>query len=142
MRRTGAFLAALLLPLTALSEAPSVEAVHRLEKTTVFVFGGVGYAGAKSEGESDFRIVFSQPLVVALPQFEELYAAGNPQGRSYALVALRKLAPERFAQIAKSLQGSLEGVRTMSGCIVNDQTVSKVADEIAEGRYDPWVKQH
>src|SRR5437016_13946888 len=73
-------------------------ALNRLSTVEQFAFGGVGYAGVTSKGETDFKFVLAQPKPTALKAFERLYAIGNPQGKSYALSGLKRLAPERFAQ--------------------------------------------
>ena len=74
-------------------------AVRRLAKVETFAFGGTGYAGVTSKGEIDFRLLVSQPPQVALAAFEKLYAAGNPQGKSYALSGFKKLDPRRFKEL-------------------------------------------
>jgi hypothetical protein len=57
-------------------------AVNRLSTVERFAFGGVGYAGVTSKGETDFKLVLAQPKPTALNAFERLYAIGNQQGKS------------------------------------------------------------
>ena len=68
-------------------------AVNHLSTVERFAFGGVGYAGVTSKGESDFKFLLAQPKPASLNAFERLYAIGNAQGKSYALSGLKKLSP-------------------------------------------------
>lgn len=110
-------------------------AVNRLSTVERFAFGGVGYAGVTSKGEIDFKFVLAQPKPTALNAFERLYAVGNPQGKSYALSGLKRLAPERFAQLAATLSKSTEEVEVMRGCIVSHEPLPKVAKQIGQGEF-------
>jgi hypothetical protein len=96
-------------------------AVNRLSTAERFAFGGVGYAGVTSKGETDFKFVLAQPKPTARNAFERLYAIGNPQGKSYALPGLKKLAPERFAELVPTFAKSTEEVEVMRGCIVSHE---------------------
>jgi hypothetical protein len=138
-------LAALLIILSAsvaLSQAgvSGSEIFRRLSHVRVFAFGGVGYAGVTSEGEKDFRVIYSEPPANSLPDFERLYVQGTPEARSYALAAIRKLDPEHFRDLAQSLRSSQERVVTMKGCIMEDRTMAEVVKEIDSGGYDLWLK--
>jgi len=110
-------------------------AVNRLSTVDRFAFGGVGYAGVTSKGETDFKIVLGQPKLTALNAFERLYAIGNPQGKAYALSGLKKLAPERFAELAATLAKSTEEVEVMRGCIVSHEPLPEVAKHIGQGKF-------
>ena len=110
-------------------------AVNRLSTVERFAFGGVGFAGVTSKGEKDFKFVLTQPKTTALNAFERLYAIGNPQGKSYALSGLKKLAPERFAELVATLAKSAEEVDVMRGCIVSHEPLPDVAKQIANGKF-------
>jgi len=110
-------------------------AVNRLSTIERFAFGGVGYAGVTSEGEADFKFVLALPKSTALNAFERLYAVGNPQGKSYALSGLKKLAPERFAERDATLAKSTDEVEVMRGCIVSHELLPKVAKQIGQGKF-------
>jgi hypothetical protein len=110
-------------------------AVNRLSTVGQFAFGGVGCAGVTSKGETDFKFVLTQPKATALNAFERLYAIGNPQGKSYALSGLKKLAPERFAELAATLAKSTEEVEVMRGCIVSHEPLPEVAKQIGQRKF-------
>jgi len=110
-------------------------AVNRLSTVGRFAFGRVGFAGVTSKGETDFKLVLNQPKPTALTAFERLYAIGNPQGKSYALSGLKKLAPERFAELVATLAKSTEEVAVMRGCIVSHERLPKVAEQIGQGNF-------
>ena len=110
-------------------------AVNRLSTVGQFAFGGVGFAGVTSRGETDFKLVLAQPKPAALMAFERLYAIGNPQGKSYALSGLKELAPRRFAQLVATLDKSTEEVKVMRGCIVTHERIPDVAKQVAKGNY-------
>jgi hypothetical protein len=110
-------------------------AVNRLSTVERFAFGGVGYAGVTSKGETDFKLVLAQPKPTALNAFERLYAIGNQQGKSYALSGLKKLAPERFAELVATLAKSTEEVEVMSGCIVSHEPLPEIAKQIGQGKF-------
>jgi hypothetical protein len=110
-------------------------AVNRLATVREFAFGGVGYAGIISKGEIDFKLVLNQPKPTALTAFERLYAIGNPQGKSYAFSGLKKLAPERFAELTGTLAKSTEVVYVMRGCIISHESLPAVAKQIARGKF-------
>lgn len=130
-----------LLSSVALAQDTLAAAVKSLSKTSVFAFGGVGFAGVTSQGEKDFRTVVHQPPNVALATFEEIYAAGNPEAKGYALAGIRKLDEKRFTELLHSLDGSKEPVITMRGCIMEKQTMGDVAKEIESGSFDFWINR-
>jgi hypothetical protein len=109
--------------------------VNRLSTVERFAFGGVGYAGETSKGETDSKFVLAQPKPTALNAFERLYAIGNPQGKSYALSGLKKLAPERFAELVATLAKSTEEVEVMRGCIVSHEPLPEVAKQIGQRKF-------
>jgi hypothetical protein len=108
-------------------------AVNRLSTVDSFAFGGVGIAGVTSKGEIDFKLVLAQPQSIALGAFEKLYATGNPQGKAYALSGLRKLAPQRFKELATALRKSPNEVQVMRGCIISHEALFDVAQQIDQG---------
>jgi hypothetical protein len=110
-------------------------AVNRLSTVERFAFGGVGYAGVTSKGETDFKFVLALPKPTALNAFERLYAIANPQGKSYALSGLKKLEPERFTELVATLAKSTEEVEVMRGCIVSHEPLPEVAKQIGQGKF-------
>ena len=110
-------------------------AVNRLSIVDIFAFGGVGFAGVTSKGEIDFKFVLAQPQSTALSAFEKLYATGNPQGKSYALAGIKKLAPQRFKELAATLEKSTDEVVVMRGCIRSHEALRDVAKQIDQGKF-------
>ncbi len=111
-----------------------------ISNTGVFAFGGVGFIGKTSQGEIDFRVIESQPPTVALEEFEKIYAAGDAEAKSYALVGIRQFDRKRFNELLQSLQGSEQRVMTMQGCILQKQKLVDVAKTIDAGGYDTYLK--
>jgi hypothetical protein len=125
-----------------LATSTSVRADERLEATLKrlaavkrFAFGGVGVAGVISEGETDFKLVLSEPSSVALAAFEKLYGDGNPQAKCYALRGMRKLSAARFRELLSVAAASTEQVEVMRGCIILRERFGKVAKEIDNGGF-------
>jgi hypothetical protein len=119
----------------ALADDTVDAAVKRLSTVEHFAFGGVGFAGVISKGETDFKFVLAQPKPTALNAFERLYAIGNPQGKSYALSGLKKLAPERFAELHARLAKSTDEVEVMRGCIISHERLPEIARQIGQGQF-------
>ncbi len=136
MKNAITFLLILMLSTALPAQDSATAAAHRLANTKFFAFGGIGRAGKTSDGEKDFRIVFAQARNVVLRQFEDLFASGSPEAKSYALVAIHALSPDRFEEQRKSLRDSSIKVTTMSGCIVEEKTLISVAKDIEIGYYD------
>ena len=117
-----------------LQPAQAVDAdFERLSKIGVFAFGGVGFSGATSPGEKDYKAILSRPS--ALADFERLYSSGNMMAKCYALVGIRRLSPQRFRELAGSLHTSKEQVVTMHGCIMSQEPLSVIIKQIESGRY-------
>jgi len=110
-------------------------ALKRLSTVEKFAFGGVGFAGVTSKGEIDFKLILSQPQAAALSAFEELYATGNPQGKSYALSGMKKLNPQRSKELLAALETSTDEVEVMRGCIVSHERLRDVAKQIERGKF-------
>jgi hypothetical protein len=100
-----------------------------------FAFGGVSAAGVTSKGEKDFKFVLAQPKPTALDAFERLYAIGNPQGKSYALSGLKKLAPQRFAGLLPTLEKSTDEVEVVRGCVISHEPLPEVVRQIDQGKF-------
>jgi hypothetical protein len=114
--------------------SPTVDvALERLAKVEVFAFGGVGFAGATSVGETNYKIIVVRPSAFA--DFEKLYTVGNLQAKCYALVGIRKLNPQRFKELAQPLSGSKQTVNTEHGCIRGTEPIRAVIREIGSGIY-------
>ena len=109
------------------------EVLDRLSKVERFAFGPTGYAAETSVGEKDFRTVLGRRS--ALKDFEKLFAEGNIQAKSYALVGIHKLDPARFRDLARPVRESKESVRIMQGCIISDEPFADILRQIESGQY-------
>jgi hypothetical protein len=107
--------------------------LDRLSKTDVFAFGGIGFAGSVSEGETAFRTLLAGSS--AGRDFEAAFVRGTPQAKAYALVGLREVNPNRFADLAGSLQTSRIEVQTMQGCLMYKLPMWKLVQRIKAGEY-------
>ena len=117
--------------------AGEMPASEKLSKTPVFAFGGIGFAGTKSEGEIAFTQIFH--AASAEDDFIRMLKTGNPQAKCYALVGLRLKNRGLFAEQVRSFLSSKEQVQTASGCIWMKVTLSSVAAGIQRGNYDERV---
>jgi hypothetical protein len=122
------------------SQDPFSVALKQLSTVKIFAFGGIGYAGTTSQGEADFKVIMSQPPAIALKTFELLYATGNTQAKGYALAGILKLDRRRFNELHAALHSSGEKLATEKGCLISEQLVREVADDLESGKYDLWLR--
>jgi hypothetical protein len=115
-------------------------AAETLTGAGLFAFGGIGFAGATSDGEKAFRAVMTLPHDAALETMESVFAKGGPVAKSYALAGIHVLAPKRFDELYRTLEHSQEKVQRMEGCIGFTETMQEVARKIRSGAYDGDVK--
>jgi len=108
-------------------------ASSRLSRVSIFAIGGVGFAGATSAGEKDFRVLMIDPQ--AEQAFEDLYVHGNNQAKAYALLGLHTLRPQRFHEIYDKLSTTGEEVSVMQGCIASKRKLKTIAQEIDGGSF-------
>ncbi len=106
---------------------------ERLTKVGIFAFGGVGFAGATSQGERDYQSILSRPSAMA--DFESLFSSGNITAKCYALVAMRRLSPRRFRELAQPLRNSKADVATMHGCVMSREPLRLIINQIESGSY-------
>jgi hypothetical protein len=125
--------ALLLAAAAAQSGGSSDSTFERLAKVDRFAFGGIGYAGVISQGEKDYKVIFSRASAMA--DFERLLLVGNSQAKGYALVGIRALGPSRFKELSHSMRDSKEGLLTEKGCIVSHEPLGVVLNRIEAGEY-------
>jgi hypothetical protein len=130
--RMWVILALLFFPTVQAAQTVDV-AFERLTKVGLFAFGGVGFAGATSPRERDYQSILSRPSAMA--DFERLYSSGNITAKCYALVAMRRLSPRRFRELAQPLRNSKEEVATMHGCIMSREPLRLIINQIESGSY-------
>jgi hypothetical protein len=131
--RLWIILAVLLLAAIAQAGEPADSTIERLAKVDRFAFGGIGFAGITSQGEKDYKLVFSRSSAMA--DFERMLSIGNPQARSYALVGIRALNPSRYKELLRSFRDSKEEVVTQKGCIELHESLAEVLKHIEAGEY-------
>lgn len=113
------------------------EAYQQLVSVRFFAFGGVGFAGTTSDAEKAFHAPAASTN--ALELFTAVLAHGNTEARLYALCGIRRLAPEKFEVLSRSVADGDLKVATMAGCEVMEELASSVAARIAAGRYDIYT---
>jgi hypothetical protein len=114
-------------------------ACEQLLNIKCFAFGGVGYAGTTSPGETAFRTVLESTN--ALEFFETTLSNGTDEAKLYALCGIRSLNKKSFNASAKALNEADPKVRTMSGCLATEEKASVVIKRIADGIYDNYGKR-
>jgi len=130
--RFSAF-AVLLLAVATYAGDSRDAAFERLARAGVFAFGRVSYAGFISQGQKDYEAILTSSS--ALATFEKLYAVGNPQAKSYALVGIRSLSPSRFRELSQTASTSKEEVVTQEGCIVYHEAFGVIVRRMENGKY-------
>ena len=109
--------------------------MKRLAGVGRFAFGGVGFAGVISEGETDLKFILSQPSPAALASLARLYADGNPQAKAYALAGVKKLSRRRYRELLAEARASMDQVVVMRGCVITREPLRQVAKEIDAGGF-------
>jgi hypothetical protein len=117
----------------AVGQESADAALDRFAKIGIFAFGGVGYAGVRSKGETYYRVVYSHPS--ALAEFGKLLVVGTPAAKLYALTAIRRLDPKHFGQVARPFRDSDEDVAMEVGCIIHHEKFGVILKGIEAGRY-------
>lgn len=130
-------LAALCTPVIAQSARPTVPLT--LETASMFTLGPVGWVGRVSHEEDQFRAILALEPVQAKQKLEKLYSSGNPQAMSYALAGMRKLDRKRYSELLVSARTSELIVKTMRGCMISEEKLRTVADDLDSGIYDVWL---
>ena len=132
---------ALLFPLimcASVAIAGGTDPLKELASIHDFAFGGIGAAGITSKGEIAFREILKRPS--AEKDFLDLLASGNAPARCYALVALRKLNPQAYADRVRRFEQDQSKVSVIRGCIVTVESLSSLVINIGEGRYDSHLE--
>ena len=136
-RTTMKILAAIPMGIALLAVALSAPAeedvkaapITQLSKIELYAFGGIGFAGTISQGETLYQAILKRPTATA--DFVKIAEKGTPEAKMYALHALARLSPDQYRELKKSAKRD-QKVTTMQGCLVSDQTVGDVLDGIEE----------
>ncbi len=132
-------LLALLLLLACTRASHAADPVKTLTKIDYFALGGVGASAHITEAELAFRAILKTQT--ARRDFLTILKTGTPEGKCYALVALRGLDPNLYATEIKIRKTENDKVNTARGCMVGDEPMTTVARSIDAGYYDAFVKK-
>lgn len=144
-----AFSVMLLVPLFTVTYAQTVQSwsssaptapISSLSEARIFALSPVGFAGKTSQEEIRFKAIFRLDRDKAKEELERLYLSGNPQAMSYALVGMRKLDRNRYAELLTAARASQVTVTTMWGCRVENEKLATVANDLDAGQYDSWLR--
>jgi hypothetical protein len=109
--------------------------VQTLLKTAYFGFGRIGMTPNITEGEAALKRIMKKEEAIKFlfPVFDH----GTPEGKCYALIGFRLLAPTYFESSCKRIaRWNDSTIKTVAGCIVGDAKLAEVVQAIREGRYD------
>ncbi len=118
------------------SASEPVDQLHRIES---FAIGGIGVAGATSEGERALRNLLAEPDATA--KLEGLLTKATPAGQLYALLGLRVHDRAAYERAAKDFHPPDGEVETIGGCIISRLPFKQVLDRIKAGQYDETLTQ-
>jgi len=128
--------ALLLLCSTAISADNNFDsALQQVSQADFFSFGPVGYPGHITVAERSYWFLVRLSPAVALPTFERIYAGGTPEGKAYALCAMRRLDPERFKELLEEVHSSKLSVEVARGCTSSQEPLPQLAKEIERGEF-------
>lgn len=104
-----------------------------LLRANYFSVWGVGYAATATANENMFRAFMEQK-----PSLEDarlLIQEGTPAGKIYGLLAIKKLSPEQFSNLAPKFLKQRNRVNVMRGCDPSPTTEStgKLVRRISDG---------
>jgi hypothetical protein len=110
-------------PVTGLSAT-----AQSLALVDMFAIGGVGFAGAESNGKRLTLELAREPN--AIEMFEKLAAHPNRVARLYAYWALKTLDASRAATFQQALLKDTTQVQAAHGCMIDEQPAHELASEI------------
>jgi hypothetical protein len=130
-------IAAIILLATFALFGQSEQSPEPLAKVKMFAFGGVGFAGATTQGQKDYREVMSRPNRLEI--LEQVFETGTPEAKGYALVGISNLDRARFTVLAAPLRSSKQTVQTARGCILFKTTLAAIIRGIDAGAYAHYL---
>ena len=131
--RIAAYAALAALCLMSRTRPVEAAAVQQMADIKVFAFGGVGFAGATSSGEAEYRRILTSDRPES--DFTELFRRGNLEEKCYALVGMQKVNPQKFRELSAPLRTEHAKVTTMGGCVMSSEPVSQIIRSIEAGFY-------
>lgn len=117
--------------------SPAADPGHpadQLRRIESFALGGIGIAGAMSEGERALRQLLQGPNPIA--QLQGLLTNATPAGELYALLGLRAHDRAAYDQALKDFKAPEVEVQTIGGCIIWRAPFKQLLDRIKAGEYD------
>ena len=104
-----------------------------LDRAEGFYSAAVGYAGFAPNEVLAWRVISQSPRGQAT--FQELFRTASVPGKLYALAGLWLGDRDEFQRAAKALVAQGGTVRTMRGCIVAEESVARLVEEIEKGSW-------
>lgn len=113
------------------------EAADKLKMATKVNFGGGGYFGMISEAEDNlFKILSSHRGEDLL---SEVFEAGSPEAKTYALCGLHYIAPRRFERYADQFAAEKVKIQTLSGCIGGEHDSATIVAAIRTNIFEHYL---
>lgn len=126
----------ILLALATLLILPA-EAEPRLLEVSELHTLAVGYAGEESDIHKSFRTVLELGDE-AKPIFRRALKTGTPAAKLYGAIGLYRLDPKEGREALQVLSRSKEKVSVMQGCLVFEETVGEVAEQLLSAKPDSY----
>lgn len=120
-----------LILLFLLAVMAQAEPTMTLADVASFDSSHIGYAGSASPNFDAFKAELARGEKAA-PLFEKLLKQGKPAAKIYSALGLYSLDKERGMAALESLRSDDTPLRTMSGCMMDETTVGKVATELLQ----------
>lgn len=114
------------------------EDAQALVKASHFGIGPVFMTAKITQADAALRRIMKKEDAIKylIPIFEK----ASPEGKCYALIGFRLLAPDYFERSRKRMSPWNEAkIKTVAGCIIGDATVAQVVQAIREGLYDDEI---
>jgi hypothetical protein len=122
-----------------LAGAKDPVAYETLRAAPRFAAGHVGYAGVTSREEAALHDLLSRPGAAAA--LRRLLSEATLAGRLYGLWGLAVLGDEEFPKLSAEYASMEDEVETMTGCIVERESVSSIVKRIRDRKYGEPASQ-
>ena len=104
------------------ADAESVPPEVELAKIGQYAFGGVGFAGTTSKGETLYVRILGEEGAEA--KFVEVFEKGTPEAKAYALSGLQKLGSDQYEKLKAQFLKENPQVNSMTGCVISKATAA------------------
>ncbi|MGJ8641089.1 MAG: hypothetical protein ACSHYA_16990 [Opitutaceae bacterium] len=103
-----------------------------------FAFGGVGFAGSTSEGETlFFEALHSDDPKAA---FHAWYEKGNNSEKAYCMIGFYYFDQPEYLRLKEKYQGQRIMIPTMMGCIGSSITLNELTNKIESDTYKRHIE--